>query len=89
MKLLFRCIITSLVLIGTNLNLASQGKQQWIDSVMNTLTLREKIGQLLMVRANQPGKNYDRNIESYIDEYGIGGVTFFLTTRPLCKPEPT
>jgi len=77
MKLLFRLIITSLILIISSVNLKSQDKGHWVDSVMNTLTLKEKIGQLLMVRANQPGKNYDRKIESYIDEYGIGGVTFF------------
>ncbi len=77
MKLLFRLIITSLILIFSSLNLKSQDKGHWVDSVMNTLTLKEKIGQLLMVRANQPGNKYDRNIESYIDEYGIGGVTFF------------
>lgn len=32
---------------------------------------------MLMVRANQPGKNYDNRVESYIDDYNIGGVTFF------------
>lgn len=47
----------------------------WADSVLEALTLREKIGQLFMVAAysNKGNKHIDE-IESLILEYGIGGL---------------
>ena len=50
---------------------------RWADSVMQTLTFDEMIGQLMVVRANYPGKPYNDTIDSYIKNYNIGGVTFF------------
>ena len=51
----------------------------WADSLMNTLSLEEKIGQLFMVAAN--GKNldadYHNKVDSLISNYHIGGVIFF------------
>jgi len=52
-------------------------EQHWVDSVYNSLSLEEKIAQLMIVRANQPGKEYDDKIEDYIQKYNIGGVCFF------------
>jgi len=52
-------------------------KTYWIDSVYNSLSLEEKFGQLLMVRANLPNEDYFPEIDSYIKDYGIGGVCFF------------
>ena len=52
-------------------------KQQWVDSVYQSLSLEQRIGQLMVVRANQAGKNYNTNISKYIKDYNIGGVTFF------------
>lgn len=52
-------------------------KSIWVDSVYNELSIEEKFGQLLMVRANLPNKDYFAEIESYIKDYGIGGVCFF------------
>ena len=49
----------------------------WADSVMQTLTIDEMIGQLMVVRANYPGKPYNDTIDNYINNYNIGGVTFF------------
>src|SRR5512138_2775448 len=49
----------------------------WADCVMQTLTIDEMIGQLMVVRANYPGKPYNDAIDSYIKSYNIGGVTFF------------
>ncbi len=51
--------------------------EHWADSVYKTLTLEEKIGQLIFVRANKPYKPYDKNVDDYIKKYNIGGVTFF------------
>jgi len=49
----------------------------WADSVMSTLTPEERAGQLILVRANDPGKPYDKRIAKYISDYNIGGVVFF------------
>lgn len=49
----------------------------WVDSVLSAMTLDEMIGQLIMVRANNPNEAYFSVIDTYIRDYGIGGVTFF------------
>ena len=53
-------------------------KYPWADSVYNSLTLDEKIAQLLFVRANYD-KSYDRNelVTELVEKYNIGGLTFF------------
>lgn len=56
---------------------ASEAETFWVDSVYNSLNWEERVGQLMMVRANQPNQAYDERIESYIRRYNIGGVTFF------------
>ena len=39
---------------------------QWVDSVMLTLSPKEKIGQLFILRANYPGKEFNRKrLEHY------------------------
>ncbi len=49
----------------------------WADSVMKTMTTGEMIGQLMIIRANNPGQEYFDVIDQYIKEYNLGGVTFF------------
>lgn len=72
---------TILIIFSTivSLTLFSQDteKSNWIDSVYQNLSLQEKFGQLLMVRANQPNEDYFKEIDAYIKDYGIGGVCFF------------
>lgn len=58
---------------------AQNEEQQWVDSVFNSLTLEQRVGQLFNLRANQPNKDFDTNIDEYIERYNIGGVTFFRT----------
>ncbi len=53
------------------------GERAWVDSVFNSLSAEEKIAQLMVVRANEPGKDYFPYIEKYISDYNIGGVCFF------------
>ncbi len=54
------------------------GKTAWADSVLHSLTLEEKIGQLFMVAAysNKDEKHYTY-IENLIKKYHIGGLIFF------------
>lgn len=53
----------------------------WVDSILKTMTLDEKIGQLFMVAAysNKDETSY-QTIDKYINEYKIGGVIFFQGT---------
>ncbi len=51
---------------------------QWVDSVFNTMTLDEKIGQLFMVAAySDPKQNNSAAVKKLITENHIGGVIFF------------
>lgn len=51
----------------------------WADSLLQSMTLDQKIGQLFMLAAwSDPGhKDYNAStIQSMIDQYGIGGIIF-------------
>ncbi len=50
----------------------------WVDSLMRTLTPRQRVGQLFMVAAysNKP-TIYQDSISTLIRDYGIGGLIFF------------
>ena len=51
---------------------------RWADSILSTLTLEEKIGQLLMPRGNVSGKAHDlEKLKSWVRDYKIGGIVFF------------
>jgi len=54
-----------------------QNGQDWVDSVLNSLTREEMIAQLMIIRANNPNQPYFDVIDGYIRKYNIGGVTFF------------
>ncbi|TYP71546.1 glycoside hydrolase family 3 N-terminal domain-containing protein [Aquimarina intermedia] len=52
-------------------------QRQWVDSVYNTMNLKEKIGQLFMVDvfSSDPKEKTDK-IKQLISEYHIGGLIF-------------
>lgn len=56
-------------------------KGQWVDSVYNTLSLEEKLGQLFMVAAysDGPQKNTE-TIQKLIGKHHIGGLIFMQGT---------
>lgn len=60
--------------------LSSPKTEYWVDSVYNSLTLEEKIGQLIFVRANQSGSGYISEVDNYIKDYNVGGIVFFRST---------
>ena len=65
---------------------AQSDEDRWVDSVYNTLTVEQRVGQLINVRANLPNKPYFAEIQELIKKYKIGGVTFFRTdAEPLLK----
>lgn len=50
----------------------------WADSVFQTLSLDEKIGQLLMPRGNYSGKDFNVvELEQWVEKYHIGGLALF------------
>jgi beta-glucosidase-like glycosyl hydrolase/CubicO group peptidase (beta-lactamase class C family) len=59
------------------LNTTDSQAMHWADSVIGTLSLNEMIGQLIIVRANHPNEKYLPEVGKYIQDFGIGGVTFF------------
>jgi beta-glucosidase-like glycosyl hydrolase/CubicO group peptidase (beta-lactamase class C family) len=75
MKKLFLSSI--ILLFAINLFAQDLSKNQWVDSIYQSLSLEERFGQLLMIRTNQPNQDYFPEIDEYIQEYGIGGVCFF------------
>lgn len=59
----------------------------WIDSVMSTLTLEQRIAQLMVVRV--PLDMNDRQAKEFsakMNGYGVGGVCFFVGTAERQAP---
>ena len=50
---------------------------QWVDSLMNTLTLDQKIGQLFMIQAYSNLKNpHTEDLIKLVNQFQVGGVIF-------------
>jgi beta-glucosidase-like glycosyl hydrolase/CubicO group peptidase (beta-lactamase class C family) len=56
----------------------SIAQEKWVDSLMSTMSLEEKIGQLFMVAAytNRDAK-HEREISDLVEKHHIGGLIFF------------
>ncbi len=53
-------------------------KNKWVDSVFKSLSLEEKIAQLVMVQAySNRGYEHKKEIENIIKKYKVGGLIFF------------
>ena len=61
--------------VGTSV--AQNAESRWVDSVYNSLTMEQRVAQLICMRANQPDKPYNEDVAKYIKQYNIGGVCFF------------
>lgn len=63
--------------------------QRWADSVLSTMSLEQKIGQLYMVAAysNKDEKHF-KELRQMIEKYHIGGLIFFQGT-PVKQVEMT
>ena len=72
-------IILGLFLLVSINVFAQNDEDRWVDSVFNSLTIEQKVGQIMNLRANNPNKEFDAKIDEYIKKYNIGGVTFFRT----------
>ena len=73
-KALFLLVVLAFS-VGTSF--AQDSETRWVDSVYNSLTLEQRVAQLICMRANQPDKPYYQDVAIYIKKYNIGGVCFF------------
>jgi beta-glucosidase-like glycosyl hydrolase len=52
--------------------------QRWADSVFSTLSVDQKIGQLMMPRGNYSGQGYDTaRLHQIVRDYHVGGLVMF------------
>ena len=55
-----------------------RAQSSWVDSTLNTMSLDEKIGQLIMVAAySNKDSLYEKQLGTSIEKYHIGGIIFF------------
>ncbi|NNC69959.1 MAG: serine hydrolase [Flavobacteriaceae bacterium] len=83
-------LLILLVLINFNIHsqnvdplikLDSRAQERWVDSIMKSLTLEQKIGQLFMVPAySNKDVKHEAAIDRLINKYGVGGLVFFQGT---------
>lgn len=74
-----KLLLLAMVIFGLSTPTMTQNlsEDRWVDSVYNQLTPEQRVGQLIMARANQPDKPYDPALSQLIQKYNLGGVTFF------------
>ncbi|MFT5834538.1 MAG: beta-N-acetylhexosaminidase [Cognaticolwellia sp.] len=53
----------------------------WVNSMYDSMTEAERLGQLIVVRAySNKGESHARTVENLIKKYHVGGMTFFQGT---------
>ena len=69
--------VSNQVIIDSEPPYLHQG-EEWADSILSKMDLRQKIGQLFMVAAySNKNKRHNQKINGLIKDYGIGGLIFF------------
>ena len=60
---------------------ADSAEERWVDSVFQSLSAEERIGQLFMIRAHSDlGPDHIAKVKSEIKNYKVGGLCFFQGT---------
>ena len=78
MKYFLLSILLTINLLNIQGRLINQNKPSWEDSIFNTLSIDQKIGQLMMVAAySNKGPSHEQHLNSLIEKYHIGGVIFY------------
>lgn len=74
--ILFFLVLIQFVFSQTNKKI--QPEPVWVDSIYNSLTFDEKVGQLFMVAAySNKNETHVQDLEKLISQYKIGGLIFF------------
>ncbi|MDI5950396.1 glycoside hydrolase family 3 N-terminal domain-containing protein [Flavobacterium yafengii] len=56
----------------------SESETNWVDSIYNKMSSREKIGQLYMISAySNKDSVHENEVNALIEEYKVGGILFF------------
>ena len=80
-RIVFICLGTLLLMGGTrenSQNYVVQSEYSWADSVLQTLTLEEKIAQLISIRAHSDkDEAYNAELVRQVEKYQVGGACFF------------
>ena len=71
------CLLLSCMAMASVHASAQNDESHWVDSVYNSLTLEQRVAQLICMRANQPDQPFYADVAKYIKQYNIGGVCFF------------
>ncbi len=86
-KLLFSCFGAMLILSAQKCIPQDNARQEriitnaWVDSVYNTMSQDERIGQLFMIRAHSDkGEDHIAQVENLIKKYHVGSLCFFQGT---------
>lgn len=78
-----RFLLTSCLFLLLNTNsfaqhISSLAQNQWVDSVFNSLNRKQKIAQLMVIRAHSNlGKEHVEEVTNLIKKYKVGGLCFF------------
>lgn len=55
--------------------------EKWVDSIYESMSAQERIGQLFMIRAHSDkGPSYEQMVADLIEKYQVGGLCFFQGT---------
>lgn len=59
-------------------NSFAQGKEQWVDSTLRSMSKKERIAQLFFLRAHtDKGKAYEDTVGKMVKKLKVGGLVFF------------
>ena len=60
---------------------SKKAEVEWVNSMYNSMTEDERLGQLIVVRAySNKGESHAKVVEGLIKKYHVGGMTFFQGT---------
>lgn len=82
-SLFFTFLVGTFTLLSQNvpdplLSFDKKKQTQWVDSIYQSMTLEEKVGQLFMVAAySNRDSLHVKEIDSLIEKYHLGGLIFF------------
>lgn len=76
MKIKF-VVLCLMLFVSASTICAQDAETRWVDSVYHSLTLEQRVAQLICMRANNPDQPFFDNVGKYITKYNIGGVCFF------------
>jgi beta-N-acetylhexosaminidase len=77
----FNCALLHAQLTDPLVAKDSVAQTKWVDTLLNNMTIDEKIGQLFMVQAySNKDVEHSKLIENFIEKYHIGGLIFMQGT---------